>query len=290
MAHHASLDAINDDNRHLGGHDLFHNTHNVTDSAVNTSLHYVHEFVNAYNLTHKTAVFEKAAQLLATDQTNQEFQDISKDELTALDRERSHKWHQPLSMYLTILATALGSMGQGWAQTSMNGANLYFPQAFGIGSNSQKDDLIVGMINSGIYLSNGLLGAWLVAPLNDKIGRRGAIFSAALVSCLTNIGSGLAQNWVQLLISRLVLGCALGVISSTLNIFAAECAPASIRGALAVSWQMFCAFGIFIGFIMNVAVYDVSLQHLESLTDVSSMDQTPGDFNLQLQQYRRYLS
>jgi MFS family permease len=66
----------------------------------------------------------------------------------------------------------------------------------------------------------------------------------------------MTQNWQQLLFFRLVLGCALGVVSSTLNVFAAECAPAVIRGGLAVSWQAFCAFGIFVGFVANVVVYD----------------------------------
>jgi len=40
-------------------------------------------------------------------------------------------------------------------------------------------------------------------------------------------------------------------------IFAAELAPASIRGTLVMSWQMWTAFGIFLGFCANLAVYDV---------------------------------
>ncbi|KPI40565.1 Inositol transporter 1 [Cyphellophora attinorum] len=120
----------------------------------------------------------------------------------------------------------------------------------------RKNNLILGLINSGIYLSNGLLGAWLVAPLNKHLGRRGAVFWATVVSLLTNLGGPMTQNWQQLLFFRLVLGCALGVVSSTLNVFAAECAPAVIRGGLAVSWQAFCAFGIFVGFVANVVEYD----------------------------------
>lgn len=36
---------------------------------------------------------------------------------------------------------------------------------------------------------------------------------------------------------------------------AAELAPPSIRGALVMSWQMWTAFGIFLGFCANLAVY-----------------------------------
>jgi sugar porter (SP) family MFS transporter len=61
----------------------------------------------------------------------------------------------------------------------------------------------------------------------------------------------------MLLASRLLLGVGLGIDISTINVYAAECAPAYIRGGLAVSWQMFTAFGVFLGFVANVAVYDV---------------------------------
>lgn len=210
-------------------------------------------FLKSHDLTHKTAIFRKAIRLI---NGNTPDNDFTPSELAALTHETTHKWRQPLTMYLTIACVAFGAMGQGWAQTSMNGANLYFPKAFDIDEDTPRNNLILGVINSGIYLSNGLLGAWLVAPLNSWCGRRGAVFWATLVSCLANLGGAVTQNWGQLLGWRLVLGCALGVVSSTLNVYAAECAPAVIRGGLAVSWQMFCAFGIFVGFVANIVVYD----------------------------------
>ncbi|KAK3215978.1 hypothetical protein GRF29_8g1765939 [Pseudopithomyces chartarum] len=216
----------------------------------------VAEFAQIYNLSHKLDHLRKASLLIQGNTSIHELPAITEDEIEALQAETESKWRQPLRLYLTITVTALGAMGQGWAQTSMNGANLYFPKAFGIDTDTPRNNLILGIINSGIYISNGLLGAWLVSPLNRKLGRRGAVFLAAAVSCLSNIGGALTQNWQQLLFFRLVLGCALGIISSTLNVYAAECVPAAIRGGLAVSWQMFCAFGIFIGFVANMAVYD----------------------------------
>lgn len=167
------------------------------------------------------------------------------------------KWSQPWTLYLAITATALGAIGQGWAQTSMNGANLTFPHALGIDSGSSCDNLIVGLVNSAIYLSNGVLGAWLATPLNARLGRRAAVFCAAVVSLASNLGAAAAPTWQILLGARLALGCALGVISTTLNIYTAECAPAAIRGGLAVSWQFSCAFGIFLGFVANVVLYNV---------------------------------
>ena len=49
----------------------------------------------------------------------------------------------------------------------------------------------------------------------------------------------------------------LGLKGATVPIFAAENSPPAIRGALVMSWQMWTAFGIFLGFCANLAVYDV---------------------------------
>ncbi|MBE7179903.1 MAG: sugar porter family MFS transporter, partial [Terriglobus roseus] len=111
-------------------------------------------------------------------------------------------------------------------------------------------------INSGIYLSTGLLGAWLSDPVNVRLGRRGALMAGSIICLVSNIASALSQTWPSLLAFRVMLGLGLGINTSTASVYVAECAPAAIRGGLAVSWQMFVAFGIFVGFVANAVVYD----------------------------------
>lgn len=94
-------------------------------------------------------------------------------------------------------------------------------------------------------------------PLNNYIGRRGTIFFSAVFCFLTVIGSAVTQTWEQLFVTRLLLGIGMGTKASTIPIYAAENCPASIRGGLVMSWQMWTAFGIFLGFCANLAVYDV---------------------------------
>ena len=72
-----------------------------------------------------------------------------------------------------------------------------------------------------------------------------------------NVASAFSWNWQSLLLFRVLLGAGLGLNAATIVVYAAEVAPAYIRGGLAVSWQMFTAFGIFIGFVVNIAVYNV---------------------------------
>ena len=89
-------------------------------------------------------------------------------------------------------------------------------------------------------------GCWLSDPLNYFLGRRGTIFFSAVFCFLSVIGSGGTQNWQQLFISRLLLGIGMGSKASTVPIFAAENSPASIRGGLVMSWQLWTAFGEFL--------------------------------------------
>jgi MFS family permease len=94
-------------------------------------------------------------------------------------------------------------------------------------------------------------------PLNKWFGRRGEIFLIAIVLMVTPIASGFSRNWQQLLIIRLILGLGLGAKAATVPVYAAEMAPAAIRGALTMGWQLWVCFGIFLGFAANVVVKDV---------------------------------
>ena len=93
-------------------------------------------------------------------------------------------------------------------------------------------------------------------PLNNFFGRRGTIFFSAVFCFLSVIGSACSQSWPQLFVTRLLLGIGMGAKASTVPIYAAENCPAAIRGGLVMSWQMWTAFGIFLGFSANLAVYN----------------------------------
>ena len=217
----------------------------------------VEAFVATCGLEDKLALLQKASLLLRPDVDEQYIPGITREESRALDRESTHRWRQPRTLYVTILACSFGAIEQGWAQTGMNGANLYIPQAFGIDSESTRDTVILGLINSGLFLSQALCGSTISDPVNNRFGRRGAIFFGSALCLTGNLGSAISWSWPILVFFRLILGAGLGLNASTVSVYAAESAPAYIRGGLAVSWQMFTAFGIFLGFLANVAFYDM---------------------------------
>ncbi|KAI0398099.1 sugar transporter-domain-containing protein [Xylariaceae sp. FL0594] len=184
---------------------------------------------------------------------------LDETEKQILRKEITHKWHMPWRLYLTIFTCSIGAAVQGWDQTGSNGASLFFPEYYGIGSDSRYDKLLVGVINAGPYIGCAVIGCWLSDPFNNWIGRRGTIFLAAHFCIWPVIGSAFSQDFAQQIANRLLMGIGMGLKASTVPIFAAENAPAAVRGALVMSWQMWTAFGIFLGTVINVAVYNSPL-------------------------------
>ena len=109
------------------------------------------------------ALFGRAA-LVARDPTLVDsITELDDKERDALRYERDHKWHGPFMLWYSISLCAIGAATQGWDQTGSNGANLSFPQAFGLWDyeiNDVKrgtDEWIVGVINAIIFLTAGLM-------------------------------------------------------------------------------------------------------------------------------------
>ncbi|KAF8904392.1 hypothetical protein CPB84DRAFT_1845352 [Gymnopilus junonius] len=220
----------------------------------------VNAFAEEKDMKDILVYLQKGALLAQNPSDPESIQELDENDLEVIRQEKTHKWKQPRDLYLTVILCSVAAAVQGWDQTGSNGANLTFPIQFNINSvagqpNADRNEWIIGMINSAPYISASLLGCWLTDPFNNFVGRRGTIFMAGIFCTLTVIGSGCAQTWPQLFICRLLLGIGMGVKAATVPVYAAENTPASIRGGLVMSWQMWTAFGIFLGFCANLALY-----------------------------------
>jgi MFS family permease len=143
-------------------------------------------------------------------------------------------------------------------ETVVNGAQIFYAKQFGIGDKtSDKDQWLVGLCNSAPYLGCALVGCWLTVPFNNWFGRRGTIFLTCIFSALACFWQAFTNTWWHMFIARLCLGLGIGPKSATVPIYAAETTPPQIRGALVMQWQMWTAFGIFVGYAADVAFYSV---------------------------------
>ncbi|KAF8519113.1 hypothetical protein BU17DRAFT_75968 [Hysterangium stoloniferum] len=220
----------------------------------------VDEFAQENNMTDLVPLLRKGALVAQNPPEFESIAELEPEEREALRNEVLHKWRQPRALYITVILCSVGAAVQGWDQTGSNGANLSFPIEFGIDDspgapNVDRNTWIVGLINSAPFIASALFGAWCSDPLNYYFGRRGTIFFSAVFCFASVIGSGFVHNWPQLFICRLLLGVGMGSKASTVPIYAAENCPASIRGGLVMCWQMWTAFGIFLGFGANLVLF-----------------------------------
>ena len=121
----------------------------------------------------------------------------------------------------------------------------------------EKNSWIIGFINSCPYIAICLFAGWISDPLNHLLGRRGTIFIGAIFSLIAPFGMAGSQKWGEIAACRVLLGIGMGLKEVTVPVFSAENAPTNIRGGLVMSWQVWTAFGIFLGTCANLAVKDI---------------------------------
>ncbi|KZT29044.1 hypothetical protein NEOLEDRAFT_1057552 [Neolentinus lepideus HHB14362 ss-1] len=228
------------------------------------------EFANSHDLGHLADEFRKGALVAQNPSGFENLSQLSEDDKAVLRREITHKWDQPAQLYYLVLLCSMAACVQGMDESVINGANLFFAPQFGINPNSGdanagRNQWLLGLVNSAPYLCCAVLGCWLTDPLNKIFGRRGTIFIAAVFSFVACIWQGVTNSWEHLFVARLVLGIGIGPKSTTVPVYAAECAPASVRGGLVMMWQMWTAFGIMLGYVMDLAFLHVKSSAVRGL-------------------------
>ncbi|KAJ5251538.1 hypothetical protein N7489_001948 [Penicillium chrysogenum] len=206
-------------------------------------------YATEYDLESILPVLKKGALVAQSPAGIEDLSELNDDDRRILYAEHTRRWRTDLSQLILLIGS--------------NGANLTFDVQFGIPNNSpqcpdpetcKRNQWIVGFINASPYITICLFVAWLSDPLNHILGRRGTIFLAAVFSLLAPLGSGFTQNWGQLVACRVLLGLGMGLKEVTVPVYSAENAPTNIRGGLVMSWQLWTAFGIFLGTCANLIV------------------------------------
>ncbi|KAI6125348.1 hypothetical protein EDD16DRAFT_454480 [Pisolithus croceorrhizus] len=220
-----------------------------------TLMNDVEVFAQERGLSHLLLELKKGA-LVAQDTDAYNKHDIFTDEdRKFLEDEVNHRWRQTRTLYYLVIMSSLAAAVQGMDEAVVNGAQLFYPEQFGLDISTSRGSWLLGLVNSAPYLCCATLSCWLTHPLNQWLGRKMTIFVTCLISFLTCIWSAVTDTWWHLFISRFFLGFGIGPKSATVPVYAAECAPAAIRGALVMMWQMWTAFGIGLGDLIDLVFY-----------------------------------
>ncbi|CAI7607930.1 unnamed protein product [Penicillium bialowiezense] len=202
--------------------------------------------------------FELGAVLAQSPERYDDIADLTNQERAVLRRELTNKWAQPWKMYAVIALCSLSAAVQGMDETVVNGAQIFYKHQFGIGDDSARSILLVGLTNSAPYLCCAFFGCWLTVPFNHWFGRRGTIFITCCLSAIACLWQGFVSTWSTMFFARFMLGFGIGPKSATVPMYAAETVPSAIRGALVMQWQMWTAFGIMVGYASDLIFYNVN--------------------------------
>ncbi|MCE0764216.1 MFS transporter [Pseudonocardia kujensis] len=98
----------------------------------------------------------------------------------------------------------------------------------------------------GVLLSSGLagmaFGALFLAPLADRVGRRKLVLGGLVLASLGMLAAAFAQNFGQLVATRVVTGIAVGLMAACLPVLASEYSSHKRRG-LSVA-LITCGYGL----------------------------------------------
>lgn len=114
-----------------------------------------------------------------------------------------------------------------------------------------------GWITAAV-LMGAVIGAVVIGPMSDRFGRKRLLLLSAVIFFVGALGSGLSNSAELLIISRVILGMAVGSASALVPTYLSELSPAKIRGGVSTMFQLMIMTGILLAYISNYALKGVS--------------------------------
>lgn len=117
-------------------------------------------------------------------------------------------------------------------------------------------------VGTGFSVASMLLGsavgAFFAGRLSDTFGRRNMLLVAAVFFIVSAWGSGVASGSGEFIIYRIIGGLAVGAASVMAPAYISEIAPAHIRGRLTSIQQVAIITGLFMAFVSNYFLAQIS--------------------------------
>ncbi len=157
------------------------------------------------------------------------------------------------NLFIILITTvaALGGFLFGFDSGVINGTVDGFTKAFG------SDEAASGF-NVASMLLGCAIGAFFAGNLADRYGRRTMLMVSGMLFIISAWGSGISDSSMEFVIYRVLGGLAVGAASVMAPAYISEIAPADRRGALATVQQIAIISGLFLSFLSNYILANVS--------------------------------
>ena len=150
-------------------------------------------------------------------------------------------------MTMIAAVAAMGGLLFGFDTGVIAGAMLFIVPDFHLGPAEQG--LVVSAVTFG-----AMFGALVAGTSSDAIGRRWTNIVAGISFMFGSALSALAPNPAVLIMSRVIIGLAIGLASVAAPMYIAELAPARHRGTLVSMFQLAVTIGILVSYIVDHAL------------------------------------
>lgn len=144
----------------------------------------------------------------------------------------------------TSVTAAIGGFLFGYDTAVISGAILFVRRDLRL--TSAQTEFAVSVV-----LAGALIGAALGGYLGDRFGRRRALVVTAIIFGFFGLTTGLSAGLWTFVLSRFLVGSAVGVSSMLAPLYIAELAPKHIRGALVTLSQLAISTGVVVAYYVD---------------------------------------
>lgn len=149
-------------------------------------------------------------------------------------------------LYVVAIVASLGGLLSGYDTGVISGALLFINETWDLTDFTQ-----------GFLVSSVLIGAVIGAAANgvmaDIFGRKKIIIATAIIFIIGSILSAIAPNIGVLILSRIMVGLAVGMVNFVVPLYLSEVSPKNIRGMLVSLYQWAITAGILFSYLINGA-------------------------------------
>src|SRR5437868_9497111 len=149
-------------------------------------------------------------------------------------------------VYVAAVFAALGGLLFGYDTGVISGALIFIKREFGL--TTAAEEIVV----SGVLLG-ATIGAIVGGKAADLFGRRRVLLVTAAIFGIGALASAVAPSPTVLIVSRVVLGLAIGLASTNVPVYLFEVAPPQARGWVVSLFQLAVTVGIVVAYLTDYA-------------------------------------
>lgn len=147
-------------------------------------------------------------------------------------------------LYVVAVIASLGGLLSGYDTGVISGALLFINETWIL------PDTLQGFLVSSVLIG-AVIGAATNGILADIFGRKKIIMATAVIFILGSILCAFAPNVYVLILSRIFVGFAVGIVNFVVPLYLSEISPKNLRGTLVSLYQWAITAGILFSYFIN---------------------------------------